>query len=245
MGRYDLGAPEVDRFLPQDRQRLGRAAAGRGFVIEYLLFDLDDTLYTNGTGLFVEVGQRIVDWTAQALDISEAAAQELRRRYYTTYGTTMAGLLKEHPHVDIDDYLDYVHDLDVTRYLAPNPALAAMLDRLPCPKSVFTNSITGWAERITRRLGVRDHFEHIFDVRSFGYRSKPDPHAYAHVLTTLDLPGEACVMLDDGVPYLRGAKAAGITTIQVREGAERTNGVDYAVDTVLDAEPVLQALLAA
>jgi putative hydrolase of the HAD superfamily len=213
-------------------------------MIRYLLFDLDDTLYTNRSGLFVEVGQRIEHWTAQALDISREDAQRLRRRYYEAYGTTMAGLLNEYPGVDIDAYLDYVHDLDITPYLDPNPALEAMLARLPRPKSVFTNSIASWAERVTQRLGIRDHFDHVFDVRAVGYKSKPNPQAYDHVLRTLGLPGEACVMLDDGVAYLRGAKAAGITTIQVRAGATPNEHVDYAVDTVLDAEPVLQKLLA-
>lgn len=213
-------------------------------MIRYLLFDLDDTLYTNASGLLNEVGQRIEHWTAQALRVHPDEAKRLRRRYFETYGTTMAGLLAEHPEVDIDAYLDYVHDVDIQRYLAPNPALDAMLARLPRPKSVFTNSITSWAERVTQRLGIRDHFDHVFDVRAVGYKSKPHPHAYDHVLRTLDLPGEACVMLDDGVAYLRGAKAAGMTTIQVRAGATPNGHVDHVVATVLDAEPVLQKLLA-
>ncbi len=213
-------------------------------MIRYLLFDLDDTLYTGTSGLFAEVGERIVQWTAGALGIDLAEAEHLRRTYFKTYGTTMAGLLKEHPGVDIDAYLDYVHDIDVSRYLAPNPQLAAMLARLDRPKSVFTNSITSWAERITQRLGLRNHFEHIFDVRAVGYRSKPDPYAFDYVLGQLDLPGEACVMLDDRVSYLTGAKAAGMTTLLVRANAEPTEVIDYAVDHVLDAEPVLQRLLA-
>lgn len=211
--------------------------------IRYLLFDLDDTLYTNTSGLFAEVGQRIVDWTAQALDISPAEAAALRRTYYQTYGTTMAGLLNNHPHVDIDDYLEYVHAIDVTRYLQPDPQLDAMLHDIPAPKAIFTNSITGWAERVTRRLGVRDHFEHIFDVRAAGYRSKPDPHTYDHVLATLDLPGSACVLLDDQPTNLAGAAQVGIHTILVQPGGQPTDGVDYAVAHVLEAHPILKELL--
>jgi putative hydrolase of the HAD superfamily len=210
---------------------------------QYLLFDLDDTLYTNTSGLFMDVGQRIIAWTAQALNIPEAEAEALRRTYYQTYGTTMAGLLHDHPHVDIDDYLEYVHDIDITRYLQPDPALDAMLHDIQAPKAIFTNSITGWAERVTGRLGVRDHFEHIFDVRAAGYRSKPDPHTYNHVLTTLDLPGSACVLLDDQATYLAGAAQAGMHTILVHAGSHATEGVDYAVEHVLEAQPILTALL--
>ncbi len=212
-------------------------------AIKHLLFDLDDTLYTDASGLFDEVGSRIEQWTQHALKVTAAEAKVLRRRYFTTYGTTMSGLLLEHPGVDIDDYLDYVHDLDITRHLDPDPKLAEMLSRLPAPKSVFTNSIASWAERITQRLGVRGHFEHIFDVRAVGYRSKPDRHAFSWVLDTLNLPGEACVFLDDRASYLQGAAAASIHTVLVRKGGQVTDGVDFAVDHILDAEPIIQQLL--
>jgi len=212
-------------------------------AIKHLLFDLDDTLYTGASGLFDEVGLRIEQWTRQALNVNETEAKVLRRHYFTTYGTTMAGLLLEHPGVDIDDYLDYVHDLDITRYLDPDPRLAEMLSRLPAPKSVFTNSIASWAERVTQHLGVRKYFEHIFDVRAVGYHSKPDRHAFIRVLETLNLPGEACVLMDDRVAYLQGAAVAGIHTVLVRKGGQVTDGVDFAVGHILDAEPIIQQLL--
>lgn len=212
--------------------------------VRIVLFDLDDTLYTNSSGLFREVGQRIESWTARALELALEDAKALRHRYYTTYGTTMAGLVKEHPEVDVDVYLDYVHDVDVTRYLDPNPNLEAMLAALAVRKVIFTNSITDWAERVTRQLGIREHFEAIYDVRSTDYRSKPDPHAYERVLAALDVPGEACVMLDDQPAYLRGARAYGIRTILVSPDGEAEDGVDYAVTEILEAEPILKQLLA-
>jgi putative hydrolase of the HAD superfamily len=212
-------------------------------AIQHVLFDLDDTLYTDASGLFSEVGLRIVQWTQHALNVGEAEANALRQHYFTTFGTTMSGLLHEHPDVDIDDYLDYVHDIDITRYLDPNPELNEMLSRLSAPKSVFTNSIASWAERITRHLGIRSHFEHIFDVRASGYRSKPDPHSFNFVLKTLNLPAAACILLDDRVSYLKGAAAAGIHTVLVRTGGQHTDGIEFVVDHILDAEPILQQLL--
>ena len=83
----------------------------------------------------------------------------------------------------------------------------------------------------------------IFDVRAVDYHSKPDPHAYSKVLNTLGLPGEACVMLDDQASYLAGAARAGMRTIWVREGGTATDGIDYAVDHVLDSGPILRRLL--
>ena len=40
----------------------------------------------------------------------------LRRRYWQDYGVTMQGLMRHH-HVDPEDYLHYVHDVDVASRL--------------------------------------------------------------------------------------------------------------------------------
>lgn len=209
----------------------------------YIIFDLDDTLYTNDTGLFKELGTRLVYWVSQQLGISLEDSAALRREYFQAHGTMMRGLLLHHPEVNIDAYLDYVHDIDVSRYIAPNPALDAMLARLDAPKAVFTNSVADWAERILRQLGIRRHFTHIIDVRAVDYQSKPHPHAFERALAILGTPASACIMLDDQVSYLRGAAAAGMRTVLVHPGAEAVDGIDYAVDTVLDAESILQQWL--
>jgi putative hydrolase of the HAD superfamily len=212
--------------------------------VQYLLFDLDDTLYTDASGLFLEVRQRIVAWVSQALDISPEEAGALRDQYYHAYGTTMGGLLKHYPHVDIDGYLEAVHQVDVSRYLAPSPELAAMLTRLDAPKAVFTNAIASWAERVLRQLDVRDHFEAIVDVRAVDYHSKPSPQAYRRALDLLEVPGDVCVLVDDSEANLKGAAAFGMRTVLVRDEMALGNGVDYAVSHVLETEPILQDLLA-
>jgi len=212
--------------------------------MNYIFFDLDQTLYTDDTGLFVEVGARIEYWAARHLALSLDEVRVLRREYFLAYGTMMRGLLLHHPEVSVDDYLDYVHDIDVSRYIAPNPALDAMLARLDVAKAVFTNSIADWAERILACLGVRRHFTHVIDVRAVDYQSKPHPHAFERALEIVAQPAPACVMVDDQEHYLRGASAAGMRTVLVQPGVQAVDGIDYAVDTLLDAEPILQQWLA-
>ncbi len=212
-------------------------------MIRYLIFDLDDTLYTNASGLFGEVRQRIEAWLVQALDISLETAQILRREYHARYGTTMAGLLHHHPGANVDAYLEDVHQVDVEKFLSPDPALDAMLERLPAAKVVFTNAIASWAERILTRLGVRGHFERIVDVRDVNYLAKPRPEAYARLLDLLRVPGTACVLLDDQRPNLQTAAQFGMHTLLVRPGGMVGDGADFAVETVHQAEPVLWHLL--
>ena len=212
-------------------------------MIRYLLFDLDDTLYTNTSGLFGEVRQRIEAWLMHALDIPLETAQTLRREYHTLYGTTMAGLLRHHPEADVEDYLENVHRVDVTKYLHPVPELGAMLARLPAGKVVFTNAIASWAERILECLEVREHFERIVDVRDVGYLAKPRPEAYNQLLALLQVDGADCVLLDDQVPNLLTAAQFGMRTILVRSDQIPSTSIDFAVGTVLEAELPLWQLL--
>ncbi|MBN1876523.1 MAG: pyrimidine 5'-nucleotidase [Anaerolineae bacterium] len=211
--------------------------------IQYLLFDLDETLYTGASGLFQEVGVRIEAWLMRMLNLSLEEAHTLRRKYYIDYGTTLGGLWRHHPELDIDDYLDDVHKVDVTGYLSPKPELDAMLTRLPVPKVIFTNGVAAWADRVLTQLGVRHHFPYVIDVRNTGYRGKPYPTAYQRALELLGAPGPACVFIEDQVRNLQGAAAFGMRTLLVRPGSQVGDGVEFAVDHVLEIEPVILGLL--
>ena len=84
----------------------------------YILFDLDGTLYADADSMFDEVRANINRWLMRALSLSAEEARKLNHEYFQTYGTTMAGLLRHHPGVDIEDYLQAVHRVDVRRYLS-------------------------------------------------------------------------------------------------------------------------------
>src|SRR3989304_4311416 len=104
-----------------------------------LLFDLDDTLYPHQTGLWEAIRLRMDKYMHQRLGLSLEAIPDLRKYYLETYGTTLRGLQMNN-HVDAQDFLAYVHDLPVRRYLQPNPLLRQMLLSLPPKRFVFTNA---------------------------------------------------------------------------------------------------------
>ena len=212
-------------------------------TIQYILFDLDGTLYTDTTGLFTVVGTRIEAWLARMLQVSPDEAKQIRLQYFLAYGTTMGGLLRHHPELDVDDYLNYVHNVDAKCYLSPNPALDAILRDSPGIKGVFTNGIADWADRVLTRLGIRAHFGPIIDVRATHYRGKPWPEAYQEALAILDCPGSACVFLDDQPRNLKAASEFGMRTVLVLPGGHPAEGVDFAVDSILDIGPVLRNML--
>ncbi|MCS6911149.1 MAG: pyrimidine 5'-nucleotidase, partial [Anaerolineales bacterium] len=154
-------------------------------MLRYLLFDLDETLYTPQTGLWDAIGERITLYMCERLGLSLEAARALRLRYRQQYGVALAGLLAEHA-ISPDDYLAYVHDLPLPDYLKPDPQLNAMLSRLPLTKAILTNADADHARRVLEQLGIARHFETIIDIRVLGFVNKPRPEAYERALALLN-----------------------------------------------------------
>ena len=211
---------------------------------DVLLFDLDDTLYARASGLWPAIGQRITAYMIERMGLGADEARALRQVYLEAYGTTLNGLRHEHG-IDPTDYLAFVHDLPLERYLEPSPELDQMLDRLPQRKLIFTNADAPHAERVINRLGVARHFERIIDVHTLNFVNKPDPRAYEQVLALLGVPAQACLFVDDAVRNLLPAQALGMTAVLISPaGSALPAGVDYQIDSILELEPLLQRMQA-
>ncbi len=210
-------------------------------MFKFLIFDLDETLYPRGAGLMQEIGVRINRYLIEHLHVPEDLAQELRRRYYQQHGTALRGLVVERPEVDPEDYLRYVHDIRLTDYLGPNPALNDMLQSIPLTKVIFTNATTEHAQKVLNILGIADQFADIVDVRRVEYISKPDRRAYEKLLEIIGARGEECILIEDAVRNLRPGKVLGMTTILV--DSEECAEVDYCVHDILDVKAVVNRAL--
>ena len=210
--------------------------------ISHLIFDLDDTLYPPGNGLWGEIGERINRFMIERIGIDPALVNDVRRQYYQTYGTSLRGLMINYPQMSPDDYLAFVHAVDLARYITPNPALGKMLATLPQPKSIFTNSDINHANRVLTRLGVARHFETIVDIRAMGFENKPLPQAYQALLKHLNAQPADCILIEDSVRNLRPAHALGMTTIFVGDGSTPDPAVDFRVEAILETGEVIQKL---
>jgi putative hydrolase of the HAD superfamily len=111
---------------------------------QYLIMDLDETLYPRRAGLMDEISRRIPLYMVQRMGFAPEKADALRKRLFVQYGTSLRGLQLEY-HIDADDHLHFVHDVPVEEYLAPDPALDAMLGRIRLKKAIFTNADTAHA----------------------------------------------------------------------------------------------------
>ena len=211
-------------------------------AFQFIIFDLDDTLYPGSNGLMQEVGFRIQTWLCAHLGLTWEEAVALRHQYYVRYGTTLAGLLAEH-RIDARDYLAFVHDVPVEQYLQPNPALEAMLAAIPLRKAVYTNATAEYSRRVLQALGVPHHFEQIVGIEEVGLRNKPYPDSYERMLALLGATGPQCILVEDSTRNLRPAKTLGLTTVLVGNDSPDKN-VDYAVGDVLEVGRLMEEILA-
>ena len=139
--------------------------------VDNWVFDLDNTLYSAKTELFLQVSDRITEFVAIALNVESGRAERLRREYFHKHGSTLRGMMINHA-TDPDHYLDFVHNIDVSAIL-PNTELDAALGAIRGRKMIFTSANRAHAERILACLGIRDHFEHLFSIESSDYVPKP------------------------------------------------------------------------
>src|SRR5262249_439630 len=153
------------------RERLAQAEAW--------IFDLDNTLYPASCNLFAQVDTRIGAFIADRLGIEGDEAYRLQKHYFRTYGTSLRGLMLHHE-VQPREFLDFVHEIDVTP-VQPDPTLDEALARLPGRKGILTNGSVKYAESVMPRLGVGGHFPGSSEIVPAQDFPKPAPSADAAV----------------------------------------------------------------
>jgi putative hydrolase of the HAD superfamily len=180
-----------------------------------MIFDVDDTLYPPSTGIWEAIGVRIEQYMVEKVSIPIESASAERKRLFDTHGTTMRGLVAEYG-IDDLDYLEYVHDIPINKYLSENVTLREILSQYPQRRIIFTNANNGHTSRVINALGIQDLFDQIVDIRSIKPWCKPQPEAFhkAFEIACIKDP-ESCVMIDDSLNNLLTAHELGMYTIRV------------------------------
>jgi pyrimidine 5'-nucleotidase len=180
-----------------------------------LYFDLDDTLYPAKSGLWDAIRDRMNEYMKKFIDLPMAEIVNLRQGYLEKYGTTLRGL-QAHYDVDVDEYLEFVHDLPLEKYIQPDPALRSLLLSLRQRRWIFTNSDINHAKRVLKILGIADCFNGIIDIRAIEFACKPDKIAYRKALSVAnDVDPTQCVIFDDALRNLAPARVMGFYTVLV------------------------------
>lgn len=198
--------------------------------VDAWVFDLDNTLYPAGSGLFAQIDTRMTSFVQNLLGLNAEEARTLQKAYYRDHGTTLNGLMRVHG-VEPDTYLSFVHDVDLT-VLARDEVLARGLARLPGRRFIFTNGCRDHAARILEWLGLAEFFSDIWDIRTIDFRPKPEPGSYRKVLAQASIEAAHAAMFEDALRNLVPAHALGMTTVWLRNDSPWSKqGPDYPVDS--------------
>jgi len=194
------------------------------------VIDLDNTLYAANNGVFARMDRRMTAYVASELEISEKAANDLRRRYWKQYGTTLRGLMLHHG-LEPEPFLAYVHDINIHQILKPDTELNAALDLLPGRKVIYTNGIHEHACRVLKALHVGHHFDRIYDIRFNAYMPKPCSRTFAMLLESEGTDPSRALLVDDMADNLKIARNMGAKTAWIT-GDTSPSGWDYQISRI-------------
>lgn len=183
--------------------------------IETWVFDLDNTLYPPRYRLFDQIEVKMTAWVMQALKVEKTEADRLRRHYWDQYGTTLAGLMREHD-IDPAPYLNEVHDIDFSG-LPADPNLAAQIAALPGRRIVYTNACEPYALRVLQARGLSGLFHAVYGVEHADFRPKPEREAFEMVFARDGVDPARAVMFEDDPRNLAAPFAMGMRTVHVAE----------------------------
>lgn len=200
--------------------------------VDTWVFDLDNTLYPPRYRLFDQIEVRMTRWVMEALSVSRDEADRLRRHYWESYGTTLAGLMREHG-VDPGPYLHEVHDIDFSA-LPADPELAARIADLPGRRIVYTNACEPYAHRVLEARGLTGLFDAVYGVEHAGFLPKPEREAFEAVFAADGLSPGRAAMFEDDARNLRVPHALGMRTVHVAPRAEPAEHVHHHTDELAD-----------
>lgn len=212
--------------------------------MHFLLLDVDNTLYPPSCGIVDRVDVLINRYLVERIGIDAGEVDGVRRSLWSDYGTTLHGLMHCRG-IDPEDYLRFVHAVDLDDVLAPDPALQAMLRRIPLLKVAVTNGSAGHAHAVLERLGIRDLFFRVYGLERLAYLPKPYIHAYHLVLADLHARGTDCVLVEDRAVNLRAARQLGMRTVHVAGGQAHAADADVHIDSIHELETALSRVGAA
>lgn len=206
---------------------------------QYLLCDLDNTLYSALSGLLDHIDCRIDCFIGQKLNLAPEEIAELRQNYWQKYGTTLSGLVLQHQIKPVE-YIDYVYNINIADFIKPDPILAMVLENIKLTKVIFSNSPKKYIERVLQVLDVERYFAKIYDIEFCNYLGKPNLSGFLKVLNDLGVKGEDCILVDDCVVNLQAAQQIKIVPIYLNGDPQRL--LPYDIQTIYDLQFMVEKL---
>ncbi len=204
-------------------------------MINYILFDVDNTIYPASSGIGLEMIRRMNIFVSGLLNVSVTEAAEMRRdRDPSLYDSTLSWLMKKYRFTDTESFFSAIHPFDFENYFPKNPLLSEMMENLPIPCSILTNSSAEHAINVTDYLEITPYFENIFDLKFNNFNGKPDKYAFQNVLDFIGKTAENVLFIDDIPRSLESFKNMGGNVLLVDERSEFSGSDLPSVEKITD-----------
>ena len=181
--------------------------------VRHWVFDLDNTLYHPSARLFDQIEVRMTQYVMESLGVARPEADHLRKHYWHTYGTTLAGLMREH-NVDPAPYLTHVHEISL-EHLQHDAPLAEAIRNLPGRKIVYTNGSAPYGERVLEARGLAGVFDAVYGVENADFHPKPERQAFEKVFATDGINTKTGAMFEDDTRNLAAPHEMGMQCVHV------------------------------
>jgi putative hydrolase of the HAD superfamily len=144
--------------------------------------------------------------------------------------------------IDVEDYLDYVHDVPVDELLSPDHTLRDMLQKIEIPSIIFSNAYRPHVERVLRQLDIINEIDEIIDIYALDFVNKPKPGAYQRMIHLLSVEDtSSLVFVDDRQANLDPAAELNMTTVLV--GQQPSSNSHFHIQEITDLTTLLPELL--
>ena len=181
--------------------------------IKYWIFDLDNTLYSGKTKVFEQVDKKMSKYISNKLNVSIEEAKKIQKNYFYEYNTTLNGMIKNHK-IDPDEFLEFVHDINID-FLEKDLKLSEELKKLKGKKIIFTNGSKKHAINVTKKIGIDQYFDDIFDIVESNFVPKPAIEPYKKLVEKHKIDPKLCVLVEDIARNLKPAYEMGMKTIWI------------------------------
>ena len=181
--------------------------------IKCWIFDLDNTLYSGKTRVFEQVDKKMSEYISKKLNVSTAEAKEIQKNYFHEYNTTLNGMIKNHK-IDANEFLEYVHNIDID-FLKKDQMLSEELNKLDGKKIIFTNGSRKHALNVTKRIGIDQYFDDIFDIVDCEFVPKPAIQSYKKLVEKHKIDPKLCGFVEDIARNLKPAYELGMKTVWI------------------------------
>jgi len=175
---------------------------------------------------------------SKKLNVSTEEAKKIQKNYFHEYNTTLNGMIKNHE-INAEEFLEFVHDVDLN-FLKEDLDLRKELANLTGKKYIFTNGSKAHASNVTKRIGIENLFDGVFDIVESDFIPKPSIEPYKRIIQKYGLDPQYCIFIEDIARNLKPAYELGMKTVWIKNDEpwaakfSNENFINYKTDNLTE-----------